>query len=179
MSDAAPGRDMGDRDIVGVQLGRPARGDIRVAARCAFGLPLVVRTPPVLDDGTPFPTHYYLTCPVAVRDIGRLEASGWMSELTQRLADDPAFAADYRDAHRRYRRDRDGHDDGKPESAGGMPGRVKCLHALYAHHKGDANPVGALVAQRIEPIDCPGPCVTAGDDGTVARTPGHPGFKGK
>jgi len=161
-----------------VQLGRPARGEIRVAARCDYGLPLVVQTPPVLEDGTPFPTRYYVTCPVAVRDIGRLEASGWMAELTQQLTDDPGFAADYQAAHERYRLDRDGHGDGKPESAGGMPGRVKCLHALYAHEKGDANPVGALVAERIEPIDCPGPCVAV-HDGAAERTPKHPGFKGK
>ena len=150
-----------------------------MAARCPFGLPLVVRTPPMLDDGTPFPTLYYLTCPVAVRDIGRLEASGWMAELTQRLDGDPAFARSYSEAHLRYRRDRDGSDDGKSESAGGMPGRVKCLHALYAHDKADANPVGALVAERIEPIDCPGPCVRRGDDGEYERVPKHPGFKGR
>lgn len=150
-----------------------------MAARCAFGLPLVVRTPPVLEDGTPFPTLYYLTCPVAVRDIGRLEASGWMADLTARLTDDPDFGAAYTDAHDRYRRDRDGGDGGKPESAGGMPGRVKCLHALYAHEKGDANPVGALVADRIEPINCPGLCVRQRDDGTHERVPKHPGFKGR
>jgi len=179
MTDVSSGVPADDRGVVGVQIGRPARGDVRVAARCAYGLPLVVRTPPVLEDGTPFPTLYYLTCPVAVRDIGRLESTGWMAELTRRLSDDGAFADAYRDAHERYRRDRDGGLDGKPDSAGGMPGRVKCLHALYAHEKADANPVGALVAERIEPIDCPGRCVRQTDDGRLERVPGHPGFKGR
>jgi uncharacterized protein len=43
---------------------------------------------------------------------------------------------------------------------GGLPGRVKCLHALYAHHAATgADPVGRIVSQVVDPIDCPGPCV--------------------
>lgn len=134
---------------------------------------MVIRTSRVLDDGTPFPTLYYLTCPVAVRAAGTLESSGWMASLTASLSTDPSLAAAYRDAHERYLRERDGSVSPDAVSAGGMPGRVKCLHALYAHEVADANPIGAMVRERIEPLDCPGRCV----DDAGERVAGHPGFR--
>ena len=67
----------------------------RVAHHCACGLPDVVETSPRLEDGTPFPTLFYLTCPKAASAIGRLEAAGVMREMTARLADDPELAAQY------------------------------------------------------------------------------------
>ena len=161
-----------DRALVSVQIGRDPRGSVSVAARCEHDLPMVIRTPPRLETGEPFPTLYWLTCPLAQRAVGGLESGGFMRELNARLGHDAALASSYRDAHDRYRRDRDGSLDVSAESAGGMPGRVKCLHALYAHERADANPIGAIVRQRIEPLGCPGPCVTA--DGE--RVPGHPAF---
>jgi hypothetical protein len=107
-----------------------------VAHRCPCGLPDVVETSPRLPDGTPFPTLYYLTCPRATTAVGRLEASGLMAEMTDRLRANPELAAGHRAAHERYlfRREQLGH---VPEiagvSAGGMPSRVKCLHVLVAH----------------------------------------------
>jgi uncharacterized protein len=163
-----------------VQLGRDPRGHVEVVARCPYGLPSVIRTAPRLDDSTPFPTLYYTVCPVAVRELGRLEASGAMRDFDEQLAADPDLRDAYARAHDRYRAQRDAIemlDD--PASAGGMPSRVKCLHALYAHEMGDGNPIGAMVRERIEPLDCPGPCVRLGEDGTAERVPGHPGFAGK
>jgi len=96
----------------------------------------VVRTRPRLGDGTPFPTTYYLTCPRATAACSRLEAQGRMAEMAVRLHEDPGLAAAYRDAHVAYLRDREALGE-VPEiagtSAGGMPDRVKCLHALAAH----------------------------------------------
>lgn len=125
-----------DIAVVSRQLGRPARGVRTVAHRCPCGLPDVVETEPRLPDGTPFPTSYYLTCPRAVSAVSKLEAQGVMAEMTERLASDRDLAAAYRAAHRDYltRREAIAH---VPEiagvSAGGMPSRVKCLHALVAH----------------------------------------------
>jgi uncharacterized protein len=171
---------MDDRATVTVQLGREPRGDVEVVARCPFGLPLVIRTAPTLPDGSPFPTLYYLVCPVAVREIGRLEAAGVMRELETRLSEDEDLRVAYARAHERYIAQRDAIAVlDEPASAGGMPSRVKCLHALYAHERADANPIGGIVRQRIEPLDCPGPCVHEAADGAVMRTPGHPGFSGK
>jgi hypothetical protein len=130
-----------DRATVEAQLGRPARGVAGVAWRCPCGKPGVLATEPRLPDGTPFPTTYYLTCPRAVAAISTLESSGVMAEMNQRLSDDEALAARYRAAHEAYLADRDeiGSAAGLdvPEiagvSAGGMPNRVKCLHALAGH----------------------------------------------
>lgn len=165
-----------DRRLVGVQIGREPRGDVAVPARCERGLPAVVRTAPTLETGEPFPTLYWLTCPLAVRAVGKLESSGSMRELNARIASDPGLAASYRAAHERYRRDRDGDLEGHDGSAGGMPGRVKCLHALYAHELADANPIGAVVREKIEPLGCPGPCVETNAEGVMQRVAGHPGF---
>ncbi len=78
-----------DRVAVAAQLGRPPRAMRAVAHRCPCGLPDVVETSPRLPDGTPFPTLYYLTCPRASSAVGRLEASGAMREMADRLRSDP------------------------------------------------------------------------------------------
>jgi hypothetical protein len=174
----ASDREASLRLVVAAQIGRDPRGDIEVAVRCEFGLPMVIRTAPRLETGEPFPTMYWLACPMASRAIGGLESSGTMRDYEARLADDLDLAASYREAHARYRRDRDGGLDGRDESAGGMPSRVKCLHALYAHELADANPIGALARAEVEPLGCPGPCVEE-RGGDVARVAGHPGFGGK
>jgi uncharacterized protein len=127
-----------ERDLTAVeaQLGRPPRGTRAVAHRCPCGLPAVVETSPRLTDGSPFPTLYYLTCPRAVAACSRLESSGLMRAMNTRLADDADLAARYRAAHEDYLRRRDAVAE-VPEikhvSAGGMPDRAKCLHALLAH----------------------------------------------
>src|SRR6476659_6580858 len=89
------------------QLGRPPRGLRAIAHRCPCGQPDVVETQPRLEDGTPFPTLYYLTCPRAASAIGTLEADGVMKEMTARLAEDPELAAGYRAAHEDYLARRD------------------------------------------------------------------------
>ncbi|HJR18806.1 MAG TPA: DUF501 domain-containing protein [Actinomycetota bacterium] len=165
-----------DRDVVAVQIGREPRGEIATTVRCEHGLPMVVRTPSTLETGEPFPTLYWLTCPLAARAIGKLESSGEMRVLNERLQADTQLASAYRDAHERYRIDRDGDPEGRDESAGGMPGRVKCLHALYAHELADANPVGAIVRDTIEPLGCPAPCVERSEQGDARPVLGHPGF---
>ncbi|WP_233251723.1 DUF501 domain-containing protein [Serinibacter arcticus] len=117
-------------------MGREPRGVVEIAARCRCGRPTVVRTSPRLPDGAPFPTSYYLTHPGAVSAVSTLEASGLMTEMTQRLEDDEELAAAYRAAHEDYLAAR-GELGDVPEiagiSAGGMPGRVKCLHVLVGH----------------------------------------------
>ncbi len=119
-----------DIAVVSAQLGRPARNVIGIAARCVCGKPTVVSTKPRLDDGTPFPTLYYLTHPAATAAISTLEADGIMPQLAE-LIDDAYLAA-----HESYIADREGIEfveEIAGISAGGMPTRVKCLHALAGH----------------------------------------------
>ncbi|MFI8631615.1 DUF501 domain-containing protein [Microbacterium sp. NPDC077663] len=130
------------------QLGRPMRGVIGIAARCVCGNPTVVATEPRLPDGTPFPTFYYLTHPGATAAMSALEATQVMRELTDDLAEDEELAEAYARAHAAYLSDREVHGT-VPEiagvSAGGMPTRVKCLHALAAHSLAagpGVNPIG-------------------------------------
>ncbi len=145
-----------DRDIavVSAQLGRPARNVIGIAARCVCGNPTVVATKPRLDDGTPFPTLYYLSHPAATSTVSTLEATGVMAELSAQLAADAELAAAYHAAHLSYLADRESIElveEIAGFSAGGMPDRIKCLHALVAHSLAagpGVNPIGDLALAR-------------------------------
>ena len=163
-----------DTKIVAAQLGRTPRGLRAVAHRCPCGLPDVVETAPRLADGSPFPTLYYLTCPRACAALSGLEAAGVMREMTARLAADGALRAAYEEAHRDYvaRRDVAAAEAGiaplppGTQSAGGMPDRVKCLHALAAHELAapGANVLGREALAAAGQWWSRGPCVTAQEE---------------
>jgi len=154
-----------DLAAIGAQLGRPPRSMHAVAHRCPCGLPDVVATKPRLEDGTPFPTLYYITCPRAVSAISTLEASGLMREMTRRLTIDEDLSAAYERAHGAYLADRESLGpvaEIADVSAGGMPDRVKCLHALVAHALGagpGVNPLGDEALTRLPDWWSAGPCV--------------------
>lgn len=169
-----------DRAAVAAQLGRPPRGDWHVARRCACGLPQVIETHPHLDDGTPFPTMWWLTCRALSKALGRLEAGGWMADFNARLGADPALAAALEASTAAYVARRDGipspipgpgGPSGRPGSGpldkrghpggGGLPGgRIKCLHAHTGHHliSGD-NPAGAQALAALHWVEPRTPCV--------------------
>jgi hypothetical protein len=177
VTSADPGIDQGDVEVVAAQLGRPPRSIHAVGHRCPCGNPDVVATEPRLDDGTPFPTTFYLTCPRAASLIGTLEASGLMREMTERLGQDDELAAAYRDAHSAYLAARAEIGD-VPEiagvSAGGMPDRVKCLHVLAGQSLAQGrgiNPLGDEVLDRLGEWWAPGPCVPpAGEQSGLAES---------
>jgi hypothetical protein len=154
-----------DRQVVETQIGRPLRADSEVVSRCHLGLPVVVRVPPILDDGTPFPTLYWLTCPLAIGRISRLEGAGGIRRLEQKAEADAGFGDSLIGAGAAYEAERDSllPPGASPAPTGGVGGTragIKCLHAHYAHHRaGGENPVGDLVGKWIEPLDCIVPCV--------------------
>lgn len=161
-----------DEEIVEVQLGRPVRGDIRVAHRCVLGLPVVVDVPPVLPSGEPFPTTYWLSCPLAHRRIARLEEAGGVRTMDARVASEPEFAERLEAAHARYAAERDRRvpADARHKPRGGVAGTsargVKCLHAHYADAiVGHDNPVGAWVMENAGAMRCEFPCAVAGEAG--------------
>ena len=150
-----------DRAVVARQLGRRPRAFRRVAVRCPFGAPAVTEQAPYDEEGRPFPTTYYLTCPQLVAAVARLEAAGGVERWSAALDDDAELAADLERAtaeQRQIRRDLAaavrGDDSGSPlgESIdlgiGGSanPRRLKCLHAHVAY--GLANP-GYVLAERV------------------------------
>lgn len=157
-----------DLAIIAEQLGRLPRAVMSVASRCRCGLPDVVQTAPRLPDGTPFPTLFYLTCPRASAALSRLEASGLMRTMTGRLEADAGLRAAYLAAHEDYlnRREEAARDAGVAplpdgvQSAGGMPSRVKCLHALAAHALAvpGVNPLGEEALEAAGQWWDAGPC---------------------
>ncbi|MGO3147284.1 MAG: DUF501 domain-containing protein [Leucobacter sp.] len=143
-----------DIEAVSAHLGREARGVVGIAARDSQGSPAVVATSPRLPDGSPFPTFYYLCHPGAVAAASRLEAAGVMNEFNEMLAEDEQLRSSYERAHEQYIADREVLGE-VPElagiSAGGMPTRVKCLHALMGHALAagpGVNPIGDLALER-------------------------------
>lgn len=149
--------DAADLEAVAAQLGREPRGVLEIAYRCPNGEPGVVKTAPRLPDGTPFPTLYYLTHPALTAAASRLESSGLMKDMTERLQDSEELAAAYLRSHESFLAERDAIESlGTTFSGGGMPDRVKCLHVVMAHSlaKGPGvNPFGdeALALLAVEP----------------------------
>jgi hypothetical protein len=139
-----------DRAAVRALLGREPLGTFDVVARSEAGEPVVIRNAPLLDDGTPMPTRYWLVGPREVLAVSRLEAAGGV-----RLAEAAVDAGELADAHRRYaeERDREVPPGAERRPTGGVAGTrqgVKCLHAHYAWHlAGGDDPVGRWVAQRL------------------------------
>ncbi len=124
---------------------------------------MVVENHPRFDDGSPFPTLFWLTCPLLVRRAGKLEAAGFMRELTERLAADVGLAARVEDGAARYVARRDALEVIEPSSPpGGGPDRIKCLHAHLAHELADPpNAVGGITLAATGWPDCVAPCVAS------------------
>ncbi len=147
---------MGDRaELAAVEalLGRPVQGDFDVVVRHADGSPVVLRNAPLLHDGTPMPTRYWLVGEPERTLVARLEADGGVRRAAAEV--DPAELAA---AHERYAAERDaalGSGHRGPRPTGGVGGTrvgVKCLHAHYAWYlAGGDDPVGAWVADRLTP----------------------------
>jgi hypothetical protein len=140
-------------DVAAVRglIGRSPRGAFEVVVRDAAGSPVVMRNAPLLDDGEPMPTRYWLVGRNEVLEVSRLEARGGV-----RRAEAEIDAARIAEAHARYAAERDAAmpaDHTGPRPHGGVGGTrtgVKCLHAHYAWFlAGGDDPVGAWVAQQL------------------------------
>jgi hypothetical protein len=145
---------MDDRRVVSWQLGRPARPFRRVAVRCAHGFPAVTEQAPYADDGTPFPTTYYLTCPWLVASIARLEAAGGVERWSRAAAGDRVLGESLARADREQRELRPELDVGIAGTR--APGKLKCLHAHAAFAL--ARPgydLGEAIVEEAGPRWCP------------------------
>jgi hypothetical protein len=140
-----------DRAAVASLLGREPRSAFDVVVRHADGSPVVIRNPPILDDGTPMATRYWLVGEPERRLVSALESDGGV-----RAANDAVDADQLADAHDRYRAERDAAfppDARGPRPSGGVGGTrvgVKCLHAHYAWFlAGGDDPVGRWVDEQL------------------------------
>jgi hypothetical protein len=141
-----------DRAVVERQLGRPPRAFRRVVVRCPFGRPAVTEQRPYDDDGEPFPTTFWLTCPHLVAAVSRLEAAGGVERWSRAAAEDSELASGLERAHADQRALRPELDLG---IGGARPGAVglKCLHAHVAFAL--ARPgyeLGERVLAELEPL---------------------------
>ena len=149
-----------DESVVEAQLDRPPRGKWRVAVRCSLGYPSVVLTEPLLDDGTPFPTLYWLTCPWLIESVGRIEGDGGAAHWAGRLAMEKDLASRAMEADAEYRKRRSAETEAEdPCVTVGVAGQsdplaTKCLHAhVAAYLAGTGDPVGAGVLEQTA-IEC-------------------------
>jgi uncharacterized protein len=138
-----------DRRVVAGQLGRPPRGRWKAIARCRYGWPQVIAVAPLLEDGTPFPTTFWLTCPYLVEAVSALESAGQAAEFTRLLDASPSLAEQVLDADAAYRVARAAANRGvDPCAPAGIAGQsdplvVKCLHArVAAFLAGVTDPIG-------------------------------------
>ncbi len=155
-----------EEDIAAVenQLGRYPRGMVAVGSRCVCGQPLTTVTRPLVNGKIPFPTTFYLCNPVATKAVSRVEAAGDMAVFSTMVGQDtnvPEVRAAYKKAHEIYLEFRhelavalgDGEEHIQNISAGGMPERVKCLHALVGQSLSlgrGINPIGDMVLDQIK-----------------------------
>ncbi len=138
-----------------VLLGRAPRGAFDIVVRDAADEPMVIRNSPLLDDGTPMPTRFWLVDPALSTRVARIESAGGV-----RAAEAAVDAEELQRAHDRYAAERDAAipaDHAGPRPHGGVGGTrrgVKCLHAHYAWHlAGGDDPVGRWVAAALAEAD--------------------------
>ena len=138
-------------DPVAELLGREPAGDYEIVVRDTTGAPVVIKNAPLLYDGTPMPTLYWLIGADASRRVSQLESAGGVRQAEAEV-DPVALQA----AHDAYARQRDALIDpgyAGPRPSGGVGGTrkgVKCLHAHYAYFlAGGDDPVGAWVAEHL------------------------------
>jgi hypothetical protein len=149
-----------DLAIVEQQLGRSPRAFRRVAARCPFGAPAVTEQRPLDDDGKPFPTQFWLTCPHLVAQLSRLEAGGGVARWSRAAEEDPELRASLERAQAEQRALR----PELPVGIGGASrtGSLKCLHAHAAFAL--ARPgyeLGSRILAEAAPIWPRGGCCTS------------------
>lgn len=140
-------------------LGRSPMGPFDVVVRDDRGRPVVLENFPVLADGRPMPTLYWLCGETASMLVGRLESMKGV-----RRAEADVGLERIAEAHDRYRREREdtlrasGVTPVHPPTGGvgGTRQGVKCLHAHYGWWlAGGDDPVGQWVADHLHEVDHP------------------------
>lgn len=159
-----------DKRIIAAQLGRTARGLLRVERRCPYGYPQVILVYPLIE-GKPFPTIFWLTCPFLAEEIARMEEAGWIKKMETLLKEDTMLNARLQQAHRAYIEERMGllsvedrrflADSGMSASLldkgiGGIGDfrRIKCLHLHVAHALARENPIGEIILKALPNRAC-------------------------
>ncbi len=154
-----------NKQIVEIQLGRKLRSSVNVVTTCHFNLPVVIKVPPNLDDGTPFPTTYWLSCPMYNKKIGSLESTGLIKELDNQMQKDTDLYDQWAERQRTYESERTEEVDSEIKippygGVGGARESIKCLHSHLADQLATGkNIVGNIVEELVGGFNCEEPCV--------------------
>jgi hypothetical protein len=158
-----------DIRILKAQLNRTPVGVVGIAARCEKGFPIVTVNE-ALADGKPFPTLYWLTCPLIVKAISKLEGNSWSDRMKENIEEDAELEDRLKRAHIDYRNKRleaSAYSGSHSEhivfktGIGGVDNEagIKCLHAHYAHYLASGeNPLGEIVHKLVSDIKCERQC---------------------
>ena len=155
-----------EKKTVEIQLNRNLRSDVNVVAKCHFDLPVVVDVPKNLDDGTPFPTMFWLTCPMYVKKVSTLESNGMVKELDKQLGVNKKLKKLWSKRQKSYERERNKKYKSPLNSispAGGVGGTTKSVKCLHSHLADELvsgkNVIGKIVLESVGGCNCNSPCV--------------------
>ncbi len=150
-SEANPGHRPTDHEVVTELIGRKPMGAFEVLVRREDGSPVVLANLPLLDDGRPMPTRFWLADKALNKAIGRLESTGAVNQAEAEIGE-----ATIQIVHDAYEAERNTHIDPSYKGhrpTGGVGGTrvgVKCLHAHYANLLAGADdPVGRWVQDKL------------------------------
>jgi hypothetical protein len=157
-----------DISIIEMQLKRHPAGVAAVVSRCVFGCPQVIRNEVFVEE-KPFPTLFWLTCPLKVKAVSRIEGQGWSDHVKKRIKTDSELKERLLQAHDDYRRCRKETVAGTAYAGhailntgiGGVHDieGIKCLHAHYAHYLATGeNPLGEMLDKLLLDIKCERRC---------------------
>ena len=159
-----------EKQVVEVQLNRNLRSDIKVAAKCHFDLPVVVDVPKNLDDGKPFPTMFWLTCPMYIKKVSTLESHGMVKELDNQLTNNNILNKLWSKRQKSYEKERNKkykntkNNISPSGGVGGTLNSIKCLHSHLADELVTGkNIVGQIVLENVGGCNCSEPCVVNGN----------------
>lgn len=155
-----------DIEIIRAQIGREPQGIVKIAARAANGVPVVLQMRSIVDN-KPFPTLYWLCSKDLHKAIGTIETQGWVKQVEQRIQEDEKLRELFYANHQQYVKKR--HEQMQSEDQAiiaergfselferyGIGGisqwdKVRCLHMQYAHHLVDGNVIGQLLDEEFE-----------------------------
>ena len=154
-----------NKQVVEIQLGRKLRNSVNIFTTCHFNLPVVIKVPPNLDDGTPFPTTYWLSCPMYTKKVGSLESTGLIKELDRHIQEDKNLENQWLERQRSYEDERTQQIDDKTKihpygGVGGARESIKCLHSHLADQLATGkNIVGQIVEELVGGYNCQEPCI--------------------
>ena len=154
-----------DKQIVEAQIERSLRSDVKTSSRCHLNLPAAIKVPPNLDDGTPFPTTYWLTCPMYNKKIGALESQGLIAQLDNEILNNPKLRKEWNERQISYQEEREASQDqtNKHLPTGGVGGAIESIKCLHSHTADEIstgkNPIGKIVIESIGLFNCEKPCI--------------------